>query len=88
MEAILHIGCNNFMLYDLILQCIKKNKISLDEEVIDFDYDKKINEDFEPVLGGALTPGIQIRDLKKSYTTSWLRKSVSLYQKDRDIIYL
>ncbi|XP_011251490.2 retinal-specific ATP-binding cassette transporter [Camponotus floridanus] len=57
------------------LKCIKKNKISLDEEIIDFDYDKKINEDFEPVLDGALTPGIQIRDLKKSYTTSWLRKS-------------
>ncbi|KAM0731026.1 Phospholipid-transporting ATPase ABCA3 [Formica fusca] len=57
------------------LKCIKKNKISLDEEVIEFDYDKIANEDFEPVLGGALTPGIQIRDLKKSYVTCWLRKS-------------
>ncbi|KMQ83000.1 atp-binding cassette sub-family a member 3, partial [Lasius niger] len=55
--------------------CMNKNKISLDEEVVEFDYDKEANEDFEPVLGCALTPGIQIRDLKKSYTTSWLRKS-------------
>ncbi|XP_011879850.1 PREDICTED: retinal-specific ATP-binding cassette transporter-like [Vollenhovia emeryi] len=56
------------------LKCIKKNKIALDDEAGEFDYDKA-NEDFEPVLGGALTPGIQIRDLKKSYVTSWLRKS-------------
>ncbi|TGZ53371.1 phospholipid-transporting ATPase ABCA3 [Temnothorax longispinosus] len=56
------------------LKCIKKNKIALDEEAGEFDYDK-VNEDFEPVLGNALTPGIQIRDVKKSYTTSWLRKS-------------
>lgn len=55
---------------------MKKNKVALDEEVGEFDYDKA-NEDFEPVFGYALTPGIQIRDLKKSYKTSWLRKSVS-----------
>lgn len=61
-----------------ILQCFKSNKVFLDEDAGEFDYDKT-NEDFEPVLDGALTPGIQIRDLKKSYTTSWLRKSVSLY---------
>ncbi|XP_012538072.1 phospholipid-transporting ATPase ABCA1 [Monomorium pharaonis] len=56
------------------LKCIKKNKIALDEEAGEFDYDK-VNEDFEPVISGTLTPGIQIRDLKKSYTTSWIRKS-------------
>ncbi|KYN32310.1 ATP-binding cassette sub-family A member 3 [Trachymyrmex septentrionalis] len=54
--------------------CIKKNKVALDDEATEFDYDKT-NKDFEPVFGSALTPGIQIRDLKKSYTTSWLRKS-------------
>ncbi|XP_011705647.1 PREDICTED: ABC transporter A family member 2-like, partial [Wasmannia auropunctata] len=56
------------------LKCLRKNKVALDEEAIEFDY-HKANEDFEPVLGGALTPGIQIRDLKKSYTTCWFRKS-------------
>ncbi|XP_011644080.1 retinal-specific ATP-binding cassette transporter-like [Pogonomyrmex barbatus] len=56
------------------LKCVKKNKIALDEEAGEFDYDK-VNEDFEPVLGGVLTPGIQIRNLKKSYTMSYLRKS-------------
>ncbi|XP_018365508.1 PREDICTED: retinal-specific ATP-binding cassette transporter-like [Trachymyrmex cornetzi] len=56
------------------LKCIKKNKVALDDEATEFDYDKT-NKDFEPVFGSALTPGIQIRDLKKSYTTSWLRKS-------------
>ncbi|XP_011050473.1 PREDICTED: ATP-binding cassette sub-family A member 1-like isoform X1 [Acromyrmex echinatior] len=56
------------------LKCIKKNKVALDDEATEFDYDKT-NKDFEPVFGNALTPGIQIRDLKKSYTTSWLRKS-------------
>ncbi|EZA61865.1 hypothetical protein DMN91_006090 [Ooceraea biroi] len=57
------------------LKCMKKNKVALDEDVINFDYDKIGNEDFEPVLNGALTPGIQIRDLKKSYTTCWIRRS-------------
>ncbi|XP_012054736.1 PREDICTED: ATP-binding cassette sub-family A member 1 [Atta cephalotes] len=56
------------------LKCIKKNKVALDDEATEFDYDKT-NKDFEPVFGNALTPGIQIRNLKKSYTTSWLRKS-------------
>ncbi|XP_018306221.1 ATP-binding cassette sub-family A member 1 [Mycetomoellerius zeteki] len=59
------------------LKCIKKNKVALDDEfntTTEFNYDKT-NKDFEPVFGNALTPGIQIRDLKKSYTTSWLRKS-------------
>lgn len=67
---------------------MKKNKISLDEEAGELDYDKVGNEDFEPVLGSALTPGIQIRDLKKSYTTCWLRKSVSLYTIDKCYIFL
>ncbi|XP_039306683.1 retinal-specific phospholipid-transporting ATPase ABCA4 isoform X2 [Solenopsis invicta] len=56
------------------LKCFKSNKVSLDDEAGEFDYDKA-NEDFESVIGGTLTPGIQIRDLKKSYTTSWLRNS-------------
>ncbi|XP_029158875.1 LOW QUALITY PROTEIN: retinal-specific ATP-binding cassette transporter-like [Nylanderia fulva] len=57
------------------LKCMKKNKISLEEEIVEFDYDKEANQDFEPVLSGTLQPGIQIRNLKKSYITSWLRKS-------------
>lgn len=57
---------------------MKKNKISLDEEASELDYDKIGNEDFEPIMGNALIPGIQIRDLKKTYKTSMLRKSVSL----------
>lgn len=60
---------------------MKKNKISLDEEATELDYDKIANEDFEPVIGGVLTPGIQIRNLKKSYTTSYFQKSVSLCQR-------
>ncbi|XP_039306572.1 retinal-specific phospholipid-transporting ATPase ABCA4 [Solenopsis invicta] len=56
------------------LKCFKNNKIIFDEKAGEFDYDKA-NEDFEPVMSGTLTPGIQIRDLKKSYTTCWLRKS-------------
>lgn len=64
-------------LYQRFLQCIKKNKVCLDENITDFDYAKVANEDFEPVVNGALIPGIQIRDLKKSYTTCWIRKSVS-----------
>ncbi|XP_014485767.1 PREDICTED: ATP-binding cassette sub-family A member 1-like [Dinoponera quadriceps] len=56
------------------LKCMKKNKISLDDEAGELDYDKIGKENFEPVLGNALIPGIQIRDLKKSYTTNWLRK--------------
>lgn len=66
---------------------MKKNKISLDEEASELDYNNINNEDFEPISNGALTPGIQIRNLKKSYTTSWLRKSVSLYTIDRCYIF-
>lgn len=67
---------------------MRKNKISLDEEASELDYDKIANEDFEPVTSGTLTPGIQIRDLKKTYTTCWLRKSVSLCNIDRCYIFL
>lgn len=67
---------------------MKKNKISLDEEVGELNYDKIADEDFEPVVGSALTPGIQIRDLKKTYTTCCLRKSVSLHTIDRCCIVL
>jgi len=74
-------------LYNCILQCIyKKNKVALDEDVPDFDYNKVPIEDFEPV-NGAFTSGIQIRDLKKSYTTCWIRKSVS-YIKEKHFNYL
>lgn len=62
----------------IILQYLRKNKVCLDEDMEDFDYDKEDNENFEPVTKGALTPGIQIRNLKKTYTTSCFRKSVSL----------
>ncbi|XP_043500226.1 ATP-binding cassette sub-family A member 7-like [Polistes fuscatus] len=58
------------------LQCIRKNKVSLDEEAEDYNYEKLGNEDFEAVSKGVLTPGIQIRGLKKSYNTGLLRKSL------------
>lgn len=58
---------------------MKKNKIFLDDEAGEIDYGKTTNEDLEPILSGVLSPGIQIRDLKKTYT-NWLRKSVSLHK--------
>lgn len=42
----------------------------------DFDYGNIDDENFEPVTKGVLTPGIQIRNLKKTYTTSYLRRTV------------
>ncbi|XP_076222279.1 ATP-binding cassette sub-family A member 17 isoform X2 [Nomia melanderi] len=57
------------------LKYIKKNKVNLDEDMDDFDYDSIDDENFEPVTKGALTPGIQIRNLKKTYTTSYLRRT-------------
>nr|XP_034183985.1 retinal-specific phospholipid-transporting ATPase ABCA4-like [Osmia lignaria] len=57
------------------LKYLRKNKVYLDEDMEDFDYDKEDNENFEPVTKGALTPGIQIRNLKKTYNTSCFRKS-------------
>ncbi|XP_015178503.1 PREDICTED: ATP-binding cassette sub-family A member 1-like [Polistes dominula] len=58
------------------LQCIRKNKVSLDEEAEDYDYEELSGEDFEAVSKGVLTPGIQIRGLKKVYNTGLLRKSL------------
>ncbi|XP_032690164.1 phospholipid-transporting ATPase ABCA1-like isoform X2 [Odontomachus brunneus] len=68
-------GVRKEPLYFLKCTRKRKNKISLDEVVSELDYDKIVNEDFEPVSSGTLTPGIQIRNLKKTYTTCWLRKS-------------
>ncbi|KAK2576776.1 hypothetical protein KPH14_005420 [Odynerus spinipes] len=58
------------------LQCMKKNKVCLDEEAEDYDYNQLEGEDFEAVSNGVLTPGIQIRGLKKTYNTGFLRKSL------------
>lgn len=55
---------------------MRKNKVFLDDEAGQIDYSKIPNDDLEPVLDNVLTPGIQIRDLKKTYI-SWIRKSVS-----------
>ncbi|KOC60391.1 ABC transporter A family member 6 [Habropoda laboriosa] len=57
------------------LKYLRKNKVCLDEDIEDFDYDTIDNENFEPVAKGALTPGIQIRNLKKTYKSIFLRKS-------------
>ncbi|CAL7939782.1 unnamed protein product [Xylocopa violacea] len=57
------------------LKNLKKNKICLDEDIEDFDYDNIDNENFEPVTKGVLTPGIQIRNLKKTYKSLCLRKT-------------
>lgn len=58
---------------------MRKNKVSLDEEVEDYEYDQVASEDFEAVSKGAFIPGIQIRGLKKSYRTGLLQKSVSFF---------
>ncbi|XP_035743056.1 phospholipid-transporting ATPase ABCA1-like [Vespa mandarinia] len=58
------------------LQCMRTNKVSLDEEAKDYNYDQLEGEDFEAVSKGAFIPGIQIRGLKKSYSTGLLRKSM------------
>lgn len=52
--------------------------MNFDEEVEDVDYDTVDNENFEPVVKGILVPGIQIRNLKKTYRTGCLQKTVSL----------
>ncbi|XP_076395704.1 phospholipid-transporting ATPase ABCA3 isoform X2 [Megachile rotundata] len=57
------------------LKYLRRNKVYLDEDIEDFDYDKVDNENFESVTKGALTPGIQIRNLKKTYKTNCFRKS-------------
>ncbi|XP_076173170.1 ATP-binding cassette sub-family A member 17 isoform X2 [Ptiloglossa arizonensis] len=57
------------------LKYIRKNKVNLDEDVEDFDYDEIDNDNFELVSKGVLTSGIQIRNLKKTYKTGCLRKS-------------
>lgn len=59
------------------LQYLKKNKVNLDENIEDFDYDNIDNENFEPIAKGILTPGIQIRNLKKTYKSTCFQKSVS-----------
>ncbi|KAF7399046.1 hypothetical protein HZH66_006943 [Vespula vulgaris] len=58
------------------LQCMRKNKVSLDEEPEDYEYNQLASEDFEAVSKGAFIPGIQIRGLKKSYRTGLLQKSM------------
>ncbi|XP_050474315.1 phospholipid-transporting ATPase ABCA1-like [Bombus huntii] len=57
------------------LKYLKKNKVTFDDDIEDFDYGNLDNENFEPVVNGALTPGIQIRNLKKTYKSICLRKS-------------
>nr|XP_033321242.1 retinal-specific phospholipid-transporting ATPase ABCA4-like isoform X1 [Megalopta genalis] len=57
------------------LKYIKKNKVNLHEDIDNFDYENIDNENFEPVTKGVLTPGIQIRNLKKTYRTGCLRKT-------------
>ncbi|XP_053973007.1 retinal-specific phospholipid-transporting ATPase ABCA4-like isoform X1 [Hylaeus volcanicus] len=57
------------------LTFIRKNKVNLDEDMEDFDYTEIDNDNFETVSKGVLTPGIQIRNLKKTYRSSFLRKS-------------
>lgn len=61
------------------LQYLKKNKINLDENIEDFDYNNIDNENFEPIAKGVLTPGIQIRNLKKTYKNTCFQKSVSFF---------
>lgn len=57
------------------LKYLKKNKINLDENIEDFDYNNIDNENFEPIAKGILIPGIQIRNLKKTYKSTCFQKS-------------
>ncbi|XP_066601076.1 phospholipid-transporting ATPase ABCA3-like [Prorops nasuta] len=58
------------------LDLLKNNKIHQDREAGCIDYTTLSQEDFETVASGVLIPGIQIRNLKKAYSTSCLRKSM------------
>ena len=58
------------------LKYIRKNKVNLDEDIEDFDYDQVDNENFEPVAKGVLTAGIQIRNLRKTYKTGFPRRTM------------
>ncbi|XP_017755068.1 PREDICTED: ATP-binding cassette sub-family A member 1-like [Eufriesea mexicana] len=57
------------------LKYLKKNKVSLDEDIENFEYDNVGNDNFELVARGAFTPGIQIRNIKKTYKSICFRKS-------------
>lgn len=61
----------------MTLQYLKKNKVSLDEDIEDFNYDNIDNDSFELIEKGVFTPGIQIRNVKKTYNSICFRKSVS-----------
>lgn len=39
------------------------------------DYNRDDQKEFEKVPEGTLTPGIQIRELKKAYITDWFRRT-------------
>ncbi|OAD58503.1 ATP-binding cassette sub-family A member 3 [Eufriesea mexicana] len=56
------------------LKFLKKNKVNLDEDIEDFDYDNINNDSLELVGRSAFTPGIQIRNIKKTYKSICFRK--------------
>lgn len=68
-------------IFKLKLQRSKINKVSSEEELYDCDYNNMEGKPFEPVPKDAFRPGIQIRNLKKSYHTNWLSRAVSIKKK-------
>lgn len=53
----------------------KINKVSSEEEMYDCDYSNLEGKPFEPVPRDAFRPGIQIRNLKKSYYTNCFNRA-------------
>lgn len=60
------------------MQRSKINKVSSEEEMYDCDYSNLEGKPFEPVPRDAFRPGIQIRNLKKSYYTNCFNRAVSI----------
>ncbi|KAK0158992.1 hypothetical protein PV328_009925 [Microctonus aethiopoides] len=52
-----------------------KNKVNDDKHMMNFDRKEPAKKEYEHVEPGSLEPGIRIRDLKKIYTTDWLRQT-------------
>lgn len=59
-----------------------KNKVVDESAIEDFETDNLNGKPFEPVQKGALNPGIQLRNLRKSYSKTYFGPEVCL------IVYL
>ena len=55
-----------------------EKKTDSDGEINDAEYDKTEGKPFESVQKGLYTPGIQMRNLKKSYNLGFINKTVRI----------